>query len=89
MTETLQGIPSIIPGLFGMIFVNALMGQQHPRRIAHHVVMMQPLVIRSTEEALMAVPLKLREATWPGAQTAHDGGSSCQRPPWASSPASS
>lgn len=66
MTETLQGIPSIIFGLFGMIFfVNALgWGNSILVGSLTMAMMCLPLVIRSTEEALLAVPLKLREASY-------------------------
>ncbi|WP_304263702.1 phosphate ABC transporter permease PstA [Kallipyga massiliensis] len=66
MTETLQGIPSIIFGLFGMIFfVNTIgWGNAIISGALTMWFMTLPLVIRSTEEALMAVPMSLREASY-------------------------
>lgn len=66
MTETLQGIPSIIFGLFGMIFfVNSIgWGNAIISGSLTMWFMTLPLVIRSTEEALMAVPMSLREASY-------------------------
>lgn len=66
MTETLQGIPSIIFGIFGMIlFVNRLgWGNALISGALTMCFMTLPLIIRSTEEALMAVPMSLREASY-------------------------
>lgn len=66
MTETLQGIPSILFGLFGMIFFVNKIGWGNSI-IAGSLTMWfmtLPLLIRSTEEALLAVPNRLREASY-------------------------
>lgn len=61
-TETLSGIPSIIYGLFGMLFfVVALgMGFSIYAGVFTLSIMILPLIIRSTEEALIAVDDRLR-----------------------------
>lgn len=66
MTETLQGIPSIIYGLFGMLFFNNTLGWGNSIMSGSMtmVLMCLPLIIRATEEALIAVPNKLREASY-------------------------
>lgn len=62
-TETLQGIPSIIYGLFGMLlFVTALgWGLSLLAGACTLAIMVLPVVMRSTEEALLAVPDAYRE----------------------------
>ncbi|MCI2241029.1 phosphate ABC transporter permease PstA [Adlercreutzia faecimuris] len=62
-SETLQGIPSIIYGLFGMLlFVTALgWGLSLLAGACTLAVMVLPVVVRTTEEALMAVPDGYRE----------------------------
>lgn len=64
-TETLSGIPSIIYGLFGMLFfVTALKWQYSILAGAATVaVMVLPTIMRTTEEALLAVPDSFREAS--------------------------
>lgn len=66
MTETLQGIPSIIYGLFGMLFFAYTLGWGMSVKAGTMtmVIMCLPLIIRSTEEALLAVPNNLREASY-------------------------
>lgn len=66
MTETLQGIPSIIFGLFGMLFFSNFIGWGNAilSGAMTMTLMVLPLIIRSTEEALMAVPMGLREASY-------------------------
>ena len=61
-TETLQGIPSIVFGLFGyLFFVRALgFGYSQIAGAFTLTIMILPLIIRSTEEALLAVPTSLR-----------------------------
>ncbi|MCD8315865.1 MAG: phosphate ABC transporter permease PstA, partial [Eggerthellaceae bacterium] len=56
--ETLQGIPSIIYGLFGMLFfVTALgWGLSLISGACTLAIMILPVVMRTTEEALLAVP---------------------------------
>ncbi|HIW76589.1 MAG TPA: phosphate ABC transporter permease PstA [Candidatus Gordonibacter avicola] len=62
-TETLQGIPSIIYGLFGMLFfVTALgWGLSLLAGACTLAIMVLPVVMRTTEEALHAVPDSYRE----------------------------
>ena len=62
-TETLQGIPSIIYGLFGMLFfVTALHWNLSLLAGACTLaIMVLPVVMRTTEEALLAVPDSYRE----------------------------
>ena len=61
--ETLQGIPSIIYGLFGMLFfVTALHWNLSLLAGACTLaIMVLPVVMRTTEEALLAVPDAYRE----------------------------
>ncbi len=60
-TETLSGIPSIIYGLFGMIFfVTALhFGYSILAGALTAAIMILPLIIRTTEEAIKSVPVKI------------------------------
>ncbi|WP_232050865.1 phosphate ABC transporter permease PstA [Arabiibacter massiliensis] len=62
-TETLQGIPSIIYGLFGMLFfVTALHWNLSLLAGACTLaIMVLPVVMRTTEEALLSVPDAYRE----------------------------
>lgn len=62
-SETLSGIPSIVYGLFGMIFfVTYLkMGYSLIAGALTVSIMVLPLILRTTEEALMAVPDMYRE----------------------------
>lgn len=65
-TETLQGIPSIIYGLFGMLFfVTALgWGMSLLAGAFTLAIMILPLIMRTTEEALLAVPESYREGSF-------------------------
>lgn len=65
-TETLSGIPSIVYGLFGMIFFVGRLNLKYSllSGILTMSIMILPLVIRSTEEALLSVDNKLREASF-------------------------
>ncbi|MDO4167501.1 MAG: phosphate ABC transporter permease PstA [Eubacteriales bacterium] len=65
-TETLQGIPSIVFGLFGMLFfVSALHWKQSLLAGAFTMaIMVLPVVMRTTEEALQSVPDSYREASF-------------------------
>ncbi|HIW49060.1 MAG TPA: phosphate ABC transporter permease PstA [Firmicutes bacterium] len=65
-TETLSGIPSIIFGLFGRIcFVVVLgMGLSLISGACTVALMILPLVIRTTEEALISVPKSYREGSY-------------------------
>ena len=65
-TETLQGIPSIVYGLFGYILFVITLGWGYSL-LAGAVtlaIMILPLIIRTTEEALMAVPNGYREGSF-------------------------
>lgn len=64
--ETLQGIPSIIYGLFGMLFFSTRLhfGLSLLSGSFTLVIMILPLVIRTTEEALISVPDMYREASY-------------------------
>lgn len=65
-TETLSGIPSIVYGLFGMLFfVTQLHWKLSLLSGALTLsIMVLPLIMRSTEEALLAVPDLYREASF-------------------------
>ncbi|MBN2050470.1 MAG: phosphate ABC transporter permease PstA [Spirochaetales bacterium] len=64
-TETLAGVPSIIFGLFGNIFfVNTLgLGIGFISSTLTVTMMILPTIIRTSEEALKAVPLSYREGS--------------------------
>lgn len=64
--ETLSGIPSIVYGLFGsLFFVKALhMGLSLLSGALTLSIMILPLIMRTTEEALMAVPDSYREGSF-------------------------
>lgn len=65
-TETLSGIPSIVYGLFGMLFfVNALKWRHSLLAGAFTVaIMVLPSIMRTTEEALKSVPDSFREGSF-------------------------
>ena len=62
-TETLAGIPSIIYGLFGMLFFCQFLGLQVSLRSGALtlVIMILPTIIRTTQESLKTVPQSYRE----------------------------
>ena len=64
--ETLSGIPSIIYGLFGLLFfVTACgMGVSLIAGALTLAIMILPLIMRTTEEALRAVPDSFREGSF-------------------------
>ncbi|WP_443770464.1 phosphate ABC transporter permease PstA [Anaerostipes sp.] len=64
--ETLSGIPSIVYGLFGMLFfVNTLkLGLSILSGAATMAIMILPLIMRTTEEALKSVPDSFREGSF-------------------------
>ncbi len=65
-TETLSGIPSIVYGLFGLLFFVTALGWSFSMAAGAFTlsIMILPLIIRATEEALLAVPDTLREASF-------------------------
>lgn len=64
--ETLSGIPSIVYGLFGsLFFVKAMhMGLSLLSGALTLAIMILPLIMRTTEEALLAVPDSYREGSF-------------------------
>lgn len=64
--ETLSGIPSIVYGLFGsLFFVKALnMGLSLAAGACTLAIMILPLIMRTTEEALRSVPDSYREGSF-------------------------
>ena len=62
-TETLQGIPSIVFGLFGMLFFVTQLhwGYSLIAGAFTLAIMVLPVIMRTTEEALLAVPDSYRE----------------------------
>lgn len=56
--ETLQGVPSIIYGLFGLLFFTTMLGWGLSliSGACTLAIMVLPVVMRTTEEALLAVP---------------------------------
>lgn len=62
-TESLAGIPSIVYGLFGMTFFVTTLGLGFSILAGSLTLAMLilPVIIRTTEEALMAVPMSYRE----------------------------
>lgn len=65
-TETLSGIPSIVYGLFGMLFfvVALKWGYSILAGAATLAIMVLPTIMRTTEEALLAVPNSYREGSF-------------------------
>ena len=65
-TETLSGIPSIVYGLFGLLFFVTQLGWGLSLAAGALTlsIMILPLIMRSTEEALIAVPDLYREASF-------------------------
>jgi phosphate transport system permease protein len=64
--ETLSGIPSIIYGLFGLLFfVTSLgLGMSLVSGALTVSIMILPLIMRTTEESLIAVPNEYREGSF-------------------------
>lgn len=64
--ETLSGIPSIIYGLFGLLFFVSYLGWGYSLLAGGCTlaIMILPLVMRTTEEALLAVPDSYREGSY-------------------------
>ena len=65
-TETLQGIPSIVYGLFGMLFFVTKLhwGYSLIAGAFTLAIMVLPVIMRTTEEALIAVPDSYREGSF-------------------------
>ena len=65
-TETLSGIPSIVYGLFGMLFFVNTLGWGFSLLAGAFTlsIMSLPLIMRTTEEALKAVPDTFREGSF-------------------------
>ncbi len=65
-TETLAGIPSIVFGLFGYImFVNTFkLSYSMLGGAITLALMVLPVIIRSTEESLLSVPMSFREGSY-------------------------
>lgn len=62
-TETLSGIPSIIYGLFGMMFFGAIWGYSILTGALTLTIMVLPLITRNTQEALKTVPISYRQGS--------------------------
>ncbi|MET3558084.1 phosphate transport system permease protein [Streptococcus rupicaprae] len=64
--DTLQGVPSIVFGLFGMLFFVVFCRFQYSllSGILTSVIMVLPLIIRATEEGLLSVPDSVRQASF-------------------------
>ena len=65
-TETLSGIPSIVYGLFGMLFFSGKLhfGYSMLSGALTLSIMILPLIMRTTEEALLSVPDMYREGSF-------------------------
>lgn len=65
-TETLSGIPSIVYGLFGLLFFVDALGWGFSMMAGAFTIaiMILPLIIRTTEEALKSVPDSYREGSF-------------------------
>ena len=66
MAETLSAIPSIVYGLFGMLFfvITLKMGYSILAGSLTIAIMILPLILRTTEEAFMSVPDSFREGSF-------------------------
>ena len=65
-TDTLAGIPSVVYGLFGLLFfvIYLQMGYSLLAGACTVAIMILPMIIRATEEALQAVPISYREGSY-------------------------
>ncbi len=65
-TETLAGIPSIVYGLFGYLFFLTFIGWRYSLMAGALTlaIMILPLIIRTTEEALIAIPIEYRQGSY-------------------------
>ena len=66
VNETLSGIPSIVFGLFGFLafVISKQWGYSLRAGVITLAIMVLPVIIRTTEEALMSVPDAYREASY-------------------------
>ncbi|MDD7275051.1 MAG: ABC transporter permease subunit [Treponema sp.] len=73
-TETLAGIPSTIYGLFGYLLFELALGFGYSlgAGVVTLALMILPLIIRTSQEALESVPDTLREV-WRGSWSAASG----------------
>jgi len=64
--ETLSGIPSIVYGLFGLLFFSTACGLGYSMLSGSLTlaIMILPLIMRTSEEALKSVPVSFREASF-------------------------
>ncbi len=64
-TDTLAGVPSIIFGLFGLVFFSQLLGLQTGLLAGTFTLtlMILPTIVRTAEEALLSVPVAHREGS--------------------------
>jgi len=64
--ETLSGIPSIVYGLFGLLFFVTTLGWGYSMLAGAFTlsIMILPLIMRTTEEALLSVPDTYREGSF-------------------------
>lgn len=64
--ETLSGIPSIVYGLFGMLFFSTALdwGYSVLSGAFTMSIMILPLIMRTAEEALLSVPVSYREGSF-------------------------
>lgn len=64
-TESLSGIPSIVFGLFGYLFFVTQLGWKYSLLSGSMTlsIMILPTIIRTTEEALKAIPVSYREGS--------------------------
>ncbi|WMJ84628.1 phosphate ABC transporter permease PstA [Oscillospiraceae bacterium LTW-04] len=65
-SETLSGIPSIVYGLFGFLFFVSALGWSYSMLagVFTLAIMILPLIMRTTEEALQSVPDSFREGSF-------------------------
>ena len=66
MAETLAGIPSIVYGLFGLLFFVTFLGWGFSVLAGAFTlsIMILPLILRSSEEAIRSVPITWREGSF-------------------------
>lgn len=64
--ETLSGIPSIVYGLFGFLafVISKQWGYSLRAGVITLAIMVLPLIIRTTEEAILSVPVTYREGSY-------------------------